>query len=180
MRWFWIDKFLEFERGKRAKTVKNVSLAEEHLHDHFPAYPVMPHPLVIEGLAQSGGLLVGEFHEFRERVVLAKISKAVFHCHAVPGDTLIYTSTVDQMKDDGAFVSGTSHIGDRLHGEFDLVFAFLDKSQVDREQFVPADFAAWLRMLGIYDVGRDEEGNPLQMPQYLLEAEQQSLRTSSV
>jgi len=180
MRWFWIDRFLEFERGKRAKTVKNVSLAEEHLHDHFPAYPVMPHPLVVEGLAQTGGLLVGECHEFRERVVLAKISKAVFHCHPIPGDTLIYESTIEQMRDDGAIVSGTSHIGDRLHGEIDLVFAFLDKSQVDRDQFVPADFAAWLRMLGIYDVGVDEDGNPLKMPQHLLEAEQQSLQASSV
>ncbi len=36
MRWYWIDRFIEFESGKRAKAVKNVSLAEEHLHDHFP------------------------------------------------------------------------------------------------------------------------------------------------
>jgi len=171
MRWFWIDRFIEFESGKRARSVKNVSLAEEHLHDHFPAYPVMPHPLVIEGLAQTGGLLVGEVNQFRERVVLAKITKAVFHGQAGPGDTLTYTSTLDDMKPDGAVVIGTSHIGDQLHAEIDLMFAHLDPSQVDREQFVPADFAGWLRMLGLYDVGRDANGDPLQMPPHLLEAE---------
>lgn len=175
MRWFWIDRFIEFERGKRAQTVKNISLAEEHLQDHFPAYPVMPHPLVVEGLAQTGGLLVGEYNAFRERVVLAKISKAVFHFHVVPGDKLTYTATVDDIKDDGAFVQGTSHLGDRLHAELELVFAHLDKSD-ERQQFVPEDFAAMLRMLRLYDVGRDAEGNPLQMPQHLLDAEQAAIR----
>jgi 3-hydroxyacyl-[acyl-carrier-protein] dehydratase len=178
MRWFWIDRFLEFESGKRAKSVKNVSLAEEHLHDHFHGYPVMPHPLVVEGLAQTGGLLVGEHGAFLERVVLAKVSKAVFHGHAVPGDTLTYTTIVDRLTDDGAFVNGTSYIGDKLHGEFDLVFAYLDQGDA-RQQFVPADFASWLRMLGLYDVGVDQDGNPLKMPQRLLDAEQEALRVNS-
>ena len=40
MRWFWVDRFLEFESGRHATAVKNVSLAEEHLHDHFPGVPV--------------------------------------------------------------------------------------------------------------------------------------------
>ena len=59
MRWIWIDKFLEFRSGEFARAVKNVTLAEEHLHDHFPGYPVMPASLIIEGLAQAGGILVG-------------------------------------------------------------------------------------------------------------------------
>ena len=53
MRWWWIDKFTEFESGKHAKTVKCVTLAEEQLADYFPSYPVMPHSLIIEGLAQT-------------------------------------------------------------------------------------------------------------------------------
>ena len=48
MRWYWIDRFLEFESGRRATAIKNVSLAEDHLHDHFPHYPMIPHSLVIE------------------------------------------------------------------------------------------------------------------------------------
>ena len=65
MRWYWIDRFIEFESGKRAKAVKNVSLAEEHLHDHFPGFPVMPGSLMIEGMAQTGGILLGEHYRFR-------------------------------------------------------------------------------------------------------------------
>ena len=67
MRWYWIDRFLEFESGRYAKAVKNVSLAEDHLHDHFPGYPLMPNSLVIEGLAQTGGLLVCEHSHFTRR-----------------------------------------------------------------------------------------------------------------
>ena len=54
MRWYWIDRFIEFESGRYAKAIKNVSLAEDYLHDHFPKFPVFPNSLVIEGLANRG------------------------------------------------------------------------------------------------------------------------------
>ena len=76
MRWIWIDKLIAFEHGRRAVAIKNVSLAEEHLHDHFPGYPIHPPTLMIEGMAQTGGVLVGEAFDFREKVVLAKVSRA--------------------------------------------------------------------------------------------------------
>ena len=69
MRWFWIDRFTEFISRQQATAVKAVSLSEEFLHDHFYSYPVMPNSLVIEGMAQTGGLLVSEFHRFVEWVV---------------------------------------------------------------------------------------------------------------
>ena len=78
MRWIWIDKFLEFRSGQFARAIKNLTLAEEHLHDHFPGYPVMPASLIIEGLAQTGGILVGEAGGFAEKVILAKIPRAEF------------------------------------------------------------------------------------------------------
>ena len=59
MRWMWIDAITEYEPDKRLVAVKNVSLAEEHLHDHFsatethPALPLMPNSLIIEGMAQT-------------------------------------------------------------------------------------------------------------------------------
>ena len=59
--------------GKSARAVKNLSLAEDHFADHFPGYPVMPAALILEGLAQTGGILVGEANDFREKVVLAKV-----------------------------------------------------------------------------------------------------------
>ena len=75
MRWIWIDHFLAFESKRSARAVKNLSLAEDHFADHFPGYPVMPASLIIEGLAQTGGILVGEAGGFVEKVVLAKIPR---------------------------------------------------------------------------------------------------------
>lgn len=167
MRWYWIDRFIEFESGRRAKAVKNVSLAEEHLHDHFPGYPVMPNALVIEGLAQTGGLLVCEYSQFREKVVLAKIPKARFHCPAIPGDRLTYTTTVDYIRRDGAMVTATSHIGDRLQAEMEIVFAHLDGDLGHKTLFDPASLLQMMRVLRGFDVGRAADGSPLREPAWL-------------
>ena len=66
MRWIWIDRFLEFRRGKSARAIKNLSLAEDIFADHFPGYPIMPGSLILEGLAQTGGILVGDVNDFRD------------------------------------------------------------------------------------------------------------------
>ena len=76
MRWFWIDRFELFEPGQRAVALKNVSAAEDHLHDHFPGFPVMPASLLIEGMAQTAGILVGHARNFEEKVILAKVKRA--------------------------------------------------------------------------------------------------------
>ena len=171
MRWFWIDRFTEFESGKRATAIKNVSLAEEHLHDHFPGAPIMPNSLIIEGLAQTGGLLVAEHGHWEERVVLAKLSKARFHFPAVPGDILTYRTVLDDVQKDGARVSGTSHIGERLQGEVELFFAHLHEEAAGKSLFEPAAFLALLTMLGVFAVGRAADGSPLQIPDHLARAQ---------
>ena len=76
MRWIWIDRFVEFVNGSHAKAIKNVTLAEDHLHDHFPGFPVMPQSLMLEGMAQTGGILLGKVNEFNKVVILAKVPKA--------------------------------------------------------------------------------------------------------
>lgn len=164
MRWFWIDRFTQFESGRTATAVKNVSLAEEHLHDHFPGAPVMPNTLVIEGIAQTGGLLVAEHGSFVQRVVLAKVAKARFHFPAVPGDTLCYRTTIDDIHKDGAIVSGTSHMGARLQAEAQLFFAHLNEATAGPWLFDPASLLAMLKLLRVFDVGRDAQGRPLAVP----------------
>jgi 3-hydroxyacyl-[acyl-carrier-protein] dehydratase len=175
MRWFWIDRFTEFASGQRATAIKNVSLAEEHLHDHFPGAPLMPNSLVIEGLAQTGGLLVAEHSHFENRVVLAKVAKARFYFSAVPGDTLTYRAALDDIHKDGAIVSGTSHVGERLQAEAQIFFAHLNESTVgSKSLFDPASLLAMLKLLGIFEVGRDAQGQPLEVPESLLLAAQES------
>ena len=86
MRWIWIDRFVAFESGRSATAVKALSAAEDHFADHFPGYPVMPAALILEGLAQTGGILVGEARRFKEKVVLAKVPAATFHRDALAGE----------------------------------------------------------------------------------------------
>lgn len=161
MRWYWIDRFIEFESGRRAKAIKNISLAEDHLHDHFPSYPLMPPSLIIEGVAQTAGLLVCEHHHFREKVVLAKIPQVKFHGEATPGDTLTYTTTVESFHEHGAIVSATSHRGDTLQAELELVFAYLGGEQNSRRLYADGDLTHMMRVLRAYDVGKGVSGAPL-------------------
>ncbi|MDA8041630.1 MAG: beta-hydroxyacyl-ACP dehydratase, partial [Pirellulales bacterium] len=112
MRWFWIDRFNEFVRGKQATAVKNVSLAEEHLHDHFPGAALMPNSLVVEGMAQTAGLLIADALEFNRRVVLAKVAKAEFKYDAVPGDSILFRAVIDELKPTGSLASVESVVVD--------------------------------------------------------------------
>ncbi len=129
MRWFWIDKFIEFESGKQCKAVKNVSLAEEHLHDHFPGFPVMPGSLILEGMAQTGGILLGESHNFKHLVFLAKVPKVTFHKPARPGDQLIYTATLENATEEGGMTKVTATCGDELVAQAEIMFAHVSEEE---------------------------------------------------
>jgi 3-hydroxyacyl-[acyl-carrier-protein] dehydratase len=139
MRWIWIDRFVEFESGSHATTIKNVTMAEDHIHDHFPGFPIMPPSLILEGLAQTGGILLSEATEFRQLVVLAKIPKVAFHGTAGPGDTLTYVVKLLDAREDGGIVEATARVGDRLIAECEIVFARLERQapdSLDRKDFV--------------------------------------------
>ena len=164
MRWYWIDRFIEFESGRYAKAVKCVSLAEDYLHDHFPWHPVVPSSLIVEGMAQTGGLLVCERSRFTEKVILAKIPKVEFFCEAVPGDTLTYTATIEYINEDGAAVSATSYKGDALQARAEIVFAHLNDPSLGTF-FSPEAFLGMMRLLGAYRVGRAADGSPLIAPE---------------
>ncbi len=132
MRWIWIDKFVEFTSRTSATALKNVSLAEEHLHDLFPAFPIVPHSLIVEGMAQTAGILVGEAHNFAGKIVLAKIGKAVFHRLVRPGETILFQATIDQISEQGASITGTVNVkeetGLALVAEIELMFSNVDQN----------------------------------------------------
>jgi 3-hydroxyacyl-[acyl-carrier-protein] dehydratase len=133
MRWIWIDKFIEFESGKRAVALKNVTLAEEHLHDHFPGFPVMPESLCIEAMAQTAGILVGEAKNFQEKVILAKIKKAVFFDYVKPGDTIELEAKIESIIPEAAGTSGRITRSDKVVAEIDLMFSHIDQNLAGKE-----------------------------------------------
>jgi 3-hydroxyacyl-[acyl-carrier-protein] dehydratase len=133
MRWIWIDRFIEFESGKRAVSVKNVTQAEEHLHDHFPGFPMMPECLMIEAMAQTAGILVGQARNFEEKVILAKISKCAFHRYVRPGDTLRLEARIESITDEAASTSGKITCDENIVAEISLMFSHIDKNLAGRE-----------------------------------------------
>jgi 3-hydroxyacyl-[acyl-carrier-protein] dehydratase len=133
MRWIWIDKFTEFTPRVSATAVKNVSLAEEHLHDLYPAFPIVPHSLIVEGMAQTSGILVGEARNFAEKVILAKITKATFHRLVRPGDTIAYNARIEQMSEQGASISGTVTMGVEKVADIELMFSHIDQNMAGVE-----------------------------------------------
>ncbi len=175
MRWFWIDRFEKFESGKEAVTIKNVTLAEEPLDDYLPGFPHYPHSLIIEGMAQTGGLLFAQLEDFRSRIVLAKVSKAEFHMLATPGDVLRLTATLVNIQPDGAICSGKVELNGEIQAELELTFAKLDESFGTEPFFVPGDLSKILRSMHLFEVGRTADGQPLKEPQYMLDDERRLL-----
>lgn len=133
MRWIWIDKFIEFKSRDHAVSVKNVSLAEEQVHDLYPAFPIAPNSLIVEGMAQTAGLLVGEARGFAEKVVLAKIGRATFHRLVRPGETITFEARIEQLSDQGASTSGTAKVGIDLVAHIELMFSHVDQNMAGLE-----------------------------------------------
>src|SRR6059058_4395603 len=128
MRWIWIDKFTEFTPRTSATAIKNVSLAEEHLHDLYPAFPIVPHSLIVEGMAQTAGILVGEARNFEEKVILAKIGRATFHRLVRPGDTITFVAKIAQLNEQGASIEGAVSVGSDRVADIELMFSHIDQN----------------------------------------------------
>ena len=155
MRWMWIDTITAFEEGSRMHAVKNLSLAEEHLHDHFDGsdglepFAVMPGSLIVEGMAQTSGILVGSVNRFREKVVLAKISRVELDAEAVPGQCLRYEAEIERIEAGGASTRGVVRRLDHAEGDWreigriDLIFSHIDNNvggrEFPKENFVFSD-----------------------------------------
>ena len=175
MHWYWIDRFVLFESPKRAKAIKLVTLAEDHLHDHFPYCHVMPASLIIEGVAQTGGLLVSEVNGYREKVVLGKLPKFVFHnTMAIAGDVLTYSVDVRNISRDGAIIEACVHNGDQLMAEGELVFAHLRSGFAETTLFEEGSLIDMMRIFGVYEIGVDANGNRLIDPERCKELEVRS------
>lgn len=169
MRWMWIDRIVELVPREKLVAVKQVSMAEEHLHDHFEAnehrasLPIMPASLIVEGMAQTAGILVGHAEGFKEKVVLAKVSKAEIELDAQPGDTIRYTAEIDRFTPVGASTKGLIELFSwtadglsqpRVLGRVDLMFSHLDNNMggqtYPEHNFVFSEsFATLLSLSGI-------------------------------
>src|SRR6201993_1202501 len=77
MRFVLIDRIIEVQTGQSLVAVKNLSLAEEYLSDHFPGFPVMPGVLMLEALTQAGAWLIRDMEDFAHSIILLKQAKTI-------------------------------------------------------------------------------------------------------
>jgi len=121
MRFCLVDKIVELTPGASIRTVKNVSLAEEYLQDHFPGFSILPGVMMVEALVQSCAWLSRVTDDFRYSTILLKQARAVrFNSFLQPGQTLEMNATLKKSSDDTAdfiaagTVEGESAVNARL------------------------------------------------------------------
>jgi 3-hydroxyacyl-[acyl-carrier-protein] dehydratase len=120
-----VDRVLEIEPGERALALKNVTINEPFFQGHFPVEPVMPGVLIIEAMAQAGGILVAASREDPGLLVfLASVRSARFRRPVRPGDQLLLEVTAQSVRSVAPRVSAKARVGDTIVAEAEIMFAF--------------------------------------------------------
>jgi 3-hydroxyacyl-[acyl-carrier-protein] dehydratase len=108
MRFILIDKVVSITAGVGIRTVKNVSLSEEYLADHFPAFPVLPGVLLLEGLIESASWLVRLSENFaHSMVLLAEARNVKYKSFLAPGDQIEYIVEAKSIEENISSFTGT-------------------------------------------------------------------------
>ncbi|MBO2532353.1 3-hydroxyacyl-[acyl-carrier-protein] dehydratase [Planifilum fulgidum] len=119
-----VDRIVEWEAGKRAVGIKNVTVNEPFFQGHFPEYPVMPGVLIVEALAQVGAVAVLGMEENRGKLAFfAGIDKFRFRGQVRPGDVLRLEVELLRLKGSVGKGKGVARVGDRVVAEGELMFA---------------------------------------------------------
>jgi 3-hydroxyacyl-[acyl-carrier-protein] dehydratase len=95
MRFTLVDRIVELSPGERITALKNLSMAEEYLADHFPGFPVMPGVLMLEAMTQASAWLIRASEDFAHSTVVLKEARNVKYANFVqPGQTLTITAEI--------------------------------------------------------------------------------------
>jgi len=123
-----VDRVLELEEG-RILALKNVTFNEPHFPGHFPGVPVMPGVLIVESMAQAGGVLM--LHGVPERrsklIYFTGIDNCRFRRPVVPGDQLLLEVTLLRRRNRFAVLKGVARVGDEIAAEAELSSAMVDR-----------------------------------------------------
>lgn len=109
---------------------KNVSMNEQFFQGHFPIAPIMPGVLILEALAQTGGILVHQKGYDQKIAVLLNMNNVKFRRPVVPGDVLALHATVLHLSGRAGKVATKAMVNDQVVAEAEIAFALVDKEQI--------------------------------------------------
>ncbi len=151
MRFLLIDKITSWEAGKSATAIKNVALSEDFFEEHFPGRPIMPGTLILEGMAQLGGLLLEEAIRQPDRkpikAVLSIVERAKFRSPVGPGDQLEYSVSIVSINESGGKIDAKAACQGKAAADCRLVFAFHEFANERLEQLQQEVVSLWMRDL---------------------------------
>lgn len=122
-----VDRILELEPGKRAVGIKNVTANEPFFQGHFPQRAVMPGVLIIEAMAQVGGVMILSVEEHRGKLAyLGTVNGVKFRRPVVPGDTLELETELLRIRSNMGKVRCTARVGGQEVAAAEIMFALVD------------------------------------------------------
>ena len=123
-----VDRVIEHDQGKKAVAIKNVTLNEPQFQGHFPDRPLMPGVLIVEAMAQVGGLIVSQMPDLPKGLfVFAGIDSVRFRRPVVPGDQLVLSCELISIKRKRfGKVRAEAKVDDQLVCSGDLMFSLVD------------------------------------------------------
>jgi len=127
-----VDKIVEFEENKRIVGIKNVTVNEPFFQGHFPGHPIMPGVLIIEAMAQVGGVFATINDELGNDKVtyFTGIDNAKFRRPVVPGDVLRFELELLKCRRGIYCFQGKAYVGETLVAEAELKATFVDKGEI--------------------------------------------------
>jgi 3-hydroxyacyl-[acyl-carrier-protein] dehydratase len=135
----FVDAIVEMERLKRVVGIKNVTINESHFQGHFPGQPIMPGVLIIEAMAQTGGLLLLQEVPDRDKKLLyfVAVDGARFRRPVVPGDQLKVEMKVISWRGDFCKLDGRATVDGQLAAEATLMCKMVDRDPLEKTENAP-------------------------------------------
>ena len=122
-----IDRVIEVAPGDKIKALKNVTINEPFFQGHFPGRPIMPGVLIIEAMAQVGGILAyltGSVEQRNRLIYFTGMDKVRFRKPVVPGDQIIFDARIIKFRSKAAKMSGAATVDNQLVAAAELMASF--------------------------------------------------------